>query len=551
MLTFGHTKDKVGSGPSVEPGVRLKVLAAILITAVLLRLPLVNQSLWFDELWSTKVKLGSIFELIKVALADVHPPLYPVFAFLWVRVFGDSEVAVRIPPLLFGIASITLTYALARRFLNDRIALVTAFLLAVSPVHMWYSTEARQYSAALFFALLTLYAYEKLRDASAGGWWTGIYALSVAASLFTHFYLVFYVTLISCFAFLNGHPRRVRILSINAAAGFLFLCFLVGKIGTVGLKTAAGHLRSFSPAEFWQLFFNWFLLGNVFPPPIPAAFDPRVVVQIAAFALFALGVAVALRVSKGRGGIELLSYVFALPVILLLMSAAGMRQIYIERSLYILLPFFCMLLAAGLTAFSGWRRIALLALFTVFSGLVVSEFYARLDSHWTVYKPREDWRSASKILSAELDRSGGNLLIYAATPVEVLSYYDPRFYEALDDASHRRSGGAASNLGFVAKLRDWFERRLEAADAPLRSFKNGEIYYLRANTAGRIRARVFESGSDGFFLIRDEYWLGHFDRAYGEVLKDAGFQLVSQREVRGLKILRYKVGQPASSSPVL
>ena len=126
-------------------------LLILLIIAVSLRLPNLNESLWLDELWSTHVKLGNIILLGRQVLYDSHPPFYYLFMFSWIRLFGDSELSIRIPPLIFGVLSIFLTYKLALRFVGKKGAFLTAFLMSLTPVHIWYSQEARHYSAILFF----------------------------------------------------------------------------------------------------------------------------------------------------------------------------------------------------------------------------------------------------------------------------------------------------------------------------------------------------------------------------------------------------------------
>ena len=130
------------------------LLLIILIIAVSLRLPNLNESLWFDELFSTHLILGNMILLSNLALYDPHPPFYYIFMFFWIRLFGDYELSIRIPPLIFGILSIFLTYTLALRFTVKKGALLTSFLMCVSPVHIWYSQEARPYSGTLFFCCL-------------------------------------------------------------------------------------------------------------------------------------------------------------------------------------------------------------------------------------------------------------------------------------------------------------------------------------------------------------------------------------------------------------
>lgn len=63
-----------------------------------------------------------------------------------VRVFGDSEYAMRLIPLLAGLASLALFVPLARRLLPPAGAIVAIGLYAVMEPLVYYSSEVKQYS---------------------------------------------------------------------------------------------------------------------------------------------------------------------------------------------------------------------------------------------------------------------------------------------------------------------------------------------------------------------------------------------------------------------
>ena len=70
--------------------------------------------------------------------------------FFWVHMFGEHELSVRMPPLVFGLSSIVLTYWIAATYGSRRMALLAAVLLCFSPVHVWYSQEATPYAMTLY-----------------------------------------------------------------------------------------------------------------------------------------------------------------------------------------------------------------------------------------------------------------------------------------------------------------------------------------------------------------------------------------------------------------
>ncbi|MEM5581817.1 glycosyltransferase family 39 protein [Roseibium sp. AS2] len=166
----------------------LLLLATIVGVAALARLPGLNRtSLWYDEAVSWSQSRGSLTELLSSVASDNYPPLHNIVLWLTMPVLGDSETALRLPSALFGLLAVVLMYLLGR-FVCDRwTGLLAAALLAVSPFHIWYSTEARMYAllaaTGLAFLLATLTVLRKPGVAA-------LLALAVSgtAFLYTHIY---------------------------------------------------------------------------------------------------------------------------------------------------------------------------------------------------------------------------------------------------------------------------------------------------------------------------------------------------------------------------
>ena len=357
------------------------LLLIILIIAVSLRLPNLNGNLWFDELWSAHVMLRSVYSLGYLALYDSHPPFYQILMFLWIRLFGDSELSIRIPPLIFGILSIFLTYLLALRFTGKKGALLTSFLLCVSPVHIWYSDEARLYSETLFFLLLAIFSYYKLIDSKSNSIWYLVYFASLFSAVFSHFYVGIYIAIVSmmCLLKINKVKRRVLILNILILVCLLAYLGLKSMFGTI--ITGHSHLRPFTFFELWMLFFNWFLFGNSLWNINPYGNDPNVILQrplmfvaqLIFLAFFINGLIQTFKESKSRDALDsldLILYVFSLPLFLLCLNFIGFKNTYIERSMLVVLPFFYILLAKGITGFKAKSMSLVCTIFTMVLSII-------------------------------------------------------------------------------------------------------------------------------------------------------------------------------------
>src|SRR5574340_131093 len=94
-------------------------LPAIMISAFVIRLVGINQSLWLDEATTALVAKFSLTDIFSKFLpTDFHPPFYYLLIKYWTSVFGYSEIVLRIPSLVFGIGTIYITYLIAKKLFN-------------------------------------------------------------------------------------------------------------------------------------------------------------------------------------------------------------------------------------------------------------------------------------------------------------------------------------------------------------------------------------------------------------------------------------------------
>ncbi|MDO8638924.1 MAG: glycosyltransferase family 39 protein, partial [Candidatus Daviesbacteria bacterium] len=132
--------------------------------ALILRLICLNQSLWLDEainVLSAK-NLDLISFVTKYPIGDYHPPGYFFLLWVWSHTFGFSEISVRLPSVFFGVGTVILTYLIGKSLFNKKIGIIASFLLAVSPLHIYYSQEARMYSLSTFSVVLFSYFFVRL-----------------------------------------------------------------------------------------------------------------------------------------------------------------------------------------------------------------------------------------------------------------------------------------------------------------------------------------------------------------------------------------------------
>jgi mannosyltransferase len=161
-------------------------LTGILVLGTAVRFAaLAHQSVWLDEAFSVFVSRKSPGEIISfVSTNDSHPPLYYLMLHYWINAFGESEVALRSLSGVFGVGAIYVGYKLGQELYGEETGLTVGLLVAVSPLLVWYSQEARMYSVLFLLTAAAAYCLVRAIKDVRSWWWAG-YALAGAAALYT------------------------------------------------------------------------------------------------------------------------------------------------------------------------------------------------------------------------------------------------------------------------------------------------------------------------------------------------------------------------------
>ena len=119
--------------------------------------------LWDDELYTIRLaQAPTLADIVAGSAADIHPPLHYLLMRGWIFVAGPTDYAVRFFSVVSAVLAIALSYALARRLVNSRLARWTMLLLSVSPFFILYARMARYYVFAMMLGLLSLYSFLRL-----------------------------------------------------------------------------------------------------------------------------------------------------------------------------------------------------------------------------------------------------------------------------------------------------------------------------------------------------------------------------------------------------
>jgi mannosyltransferase len=220
-------------------------LAALIALAAALRLSTLGlQSFWYDEAFTpVHVLHPSLWATLRgVVHTENTPPLWYVLAWADSRVLGSGEVALRLPSALAGIATVPVAWMIGSELAGRRAAVLSAAIVAVNPLFVWYSQEARAYALFVLTAALAMLCFLRIEGAQrsdgsgrAGGrspWVLG-FAVSGSLALLTHYFAVF--LLIPMALLLLRDPRRRReslpAIAVIGAVGLALLALVSAQGG--------------------------------------------------------------------------------------------------------------------------------------------------------------------------------------------------------------------------------------------------------------------------------------------------------------------------------
>ncbi|MCB8983579.1 MAG: glycosyltransferase family 39 protein [Ardenticatenaceae bacterium] len=386
-----------------------------------------QQSLWWDEVYTVARSVMSVPELIQNLFESrVHLPLYFLLIQVWSDI-GRSEFILRYFSVLCGVATIPLIYQSGRLLAGHRAGLLAAFLLTISPFHVWYSQEARMYTFLAFDALaanyflLRLFRHESRLD------WFG-YTVTLTLTLYSHYLGV--LILIAHYVFFSLHYRQDK----ERFKRWFICAFIAGAI------FAAWFLAVFFISSFTQASISWIAPVHWYEPlltllafSIGRTIDPSRPFFYLTFFTYLLFALTAVYYGSRRSAntaqrlsLHLLLAWLGVPLFLLTLvsldwSIPQQRFVYMDRYIISLQPAFILLTAWGaiLATRELHGRRWLLAVTAV--ALLVPTWLSLRNLYFEPAYAREDWRAAAAYMAA--NQQPGDVLLLNGGQVLPFLYY--------------------------------------------------------------------------------------------------------------------------------
>lgn len=212
-----------------------------------------GRPLWLDESYT----LAAVnFPGLSLVRTNGTMGLYYVLMWGWGQA-GLANWWLRLPSVLFALASLFVLRAIAGRMGRTQLAVLAVPLLALVPMFQHKAVEARSYS--LETLLVCTCWYLALRAVEAEGdddlrWWLALLPVSVAG-VFAHGLFLVHLAPILVVALVGPRPTRavLRAMPAFVAAGAIALVLLVTGSSAVGTTTVGGP-RAWASRSFDTFF---------------------------------------------------------------------------------------------------------------------------------------------------------------------------------------------------------------------------------------------------------------------------------------------------------
>jgi hypothetical protein len=424
----GKIKNWISPLPVTE-----KLVWGFLAIGTLLRLRqfLFDRSLWLDESFLAlniihRSPLGLLSPL------DYHqgaPLGFLILEKLVTLSLGSSEMALRLLPFVFGIASLFLFKAVAGRFLMPGAAAIAVGLFAILEPLIYYSGEVKQYSSDVAIALLLYLLCDSLFEQPVRRRRIVVFSLIAAIAIwFSHPSALILAGAGVSFLWGALHHNDRRSLLLLSVPGLLWLSsfsvfYLISLRGLCAdSKLLAYWQDTFPPASTsFEAGSRWLVnsIFGLFSDPVGLQFTgiAAVAVVLGAYTFFA----------QNRTRFILL----LAPVAFTLLASAFHRYPFRGRLLLFLVPSVILLIAAGLGTIRVKTRQSLPLLSVLLIGLLF--FHPAVNASTCFIHPRTTGEIRRVIEYVGNHRLPGDILyLYYASEIPFKYYSERHLIEPMD-----------------------------------------------------------------------------------------------------------------------
>jgi hypothetical protein len=186
-----HFDTRIPFIKNLTPGEKAGLLVVVAL-AFVVRIYQLDSQMWLDEFSALRSIRRSWLDIVTTWPGPSSHVLFEVLSSWSASIFGESAFSLRLPAALFGIASVYTLVQIGSRIYSVKAGLFIAALMAVSYNHVFFSQNARGYTALIFFFLWSSYVFMRIVDSRGIAPKTGfLYCMTVIAACYCQPFGVF------------------------------------------------------------------------------------------------------------------------------------------------------------------------------------------------------------------------------------------------------------------------------------------------------------------------------------------------------------------------
>ncbi len=318
------------------------------------------QPLWTDEAITWEFAKADWSGLIFRQLYDASPPGSYLLLKAWLAVVR-SNAEIRLLPALLGAATVPVAYLFGARLHGRAAGLWAALLVALNPLHLYYSNEARY--PVLLTLLLALQVLALIEVARRRTWpWFALWSLATAAALWVQYFAGFFLAVEVVYALVVWRRERRMLFRLAVSAVAALLLF-----APWWTQFALQMTRGKPSRQFFGLLEELFLApafvvlgGSEWSLPTLFGVAPEaagyVPLALCLMAPFVLAVAMGLRRDRETQPARLCTWLLLGPTLLLIV-AGQVLPLFRPKYLLPVLPVAAVLAGAGLVHVAARQRV--------------------------------------------------------------------------------------------------------------------------------------------------------------------------------------------------
>ena len=389
-----------------------------------------NRSLWSDE---SRAALDIIGRPLSSVLTGADrrqtaPRGFVVLSKLTVMAFGESEYVLRLVPLAAGIIALFLFLAVAKRCIKPQAIPLAVLLFAISHPLVRFSSELKQYSSDVAFALLLCWLALVLESKRLRGSWMVVFGLVGAIAIWFSHPAMFVLAGAGLTLWVSALMRRDwRGLGYVSLAG---LCWMTSFL-TFYFASLHAMVSSERLLTYWKEGFmpfpplsvsdaKWFIATPF------SVFKHTVGFTLPGVAVFAFIVGCRYVFAEHKQK----SFILISPILFALLASALGRYPFQGRLLLFAVPCFLLWVAEGAVHIASRARNGSAVIGGVFLGLLLLHPTLRCALHLITPRTQEEIKPVLSHVQ-EHYRDGDVIYVYYSARL-AFEYYSPRY--GLDDA---------------------------------------------------------------------------------------------------------------------